>query len=155
MYINKMLWTDIESYRVTNINGKTATAVRVVKNPNKEHMQFIPGGFVGHYPNQHDAYRFSNDIVECGEPFQIEQHRGVWGRWRNEGYVFFGVSAENVERQKQMSEEMGDRCEAFLEDDGTYTIRITQLTKSGKPKRTFEKLGQLEEHCKYFYDHNF
>ena len=156
MFINHRIYTDIESYRVFDINGKTAKAVRVKKNPNPEYMDFIPGGFVGHYPNQHDAYRYSNDIVDDGVPFDIIQRKdGVWGRWVIDHLTFYGLNEEGVERQKAHSESRGDRVDVRLEDDGTYTVHIIFLTKSGKPKRYFDKLGYLEEHSKYFYDHNF
>lgn len=32
---------------------------------------------------------------------------------------------------------------------------IYEMTKSGKRKTTFEKLGTLSDHCGYFYDYNF
>lgn len=155
MFINKLIWTDVNSYKVFDIQGNHAKAIRVKKNPNMDYMTFIPGGFVGHYPEQHDAYRFSNDIVEEGEAFDIECRKGIWGHWRYDGFVFFGITAEGVERQMAHSAKVGNLCEAYQDEDGTFTIRIFFLTKTGKKKRTFHKLGVLEEECRYFYDHNF
>ena len=156
MYINHRIYTDIESYRVFDINGNTAKAVRVKKIPNPEYMDFIPGGFVGHYPNQHDAYRYSDNIVDDGVPFEIVRHKnGMWGYWSLDSITFYGINEEGVERQKTFAKERGHKLDTKLEEDGTYTMRLVLLTKTGKPKRVFVKLGYLEENCYYFYDHNF
>ena len=37
---------------------------------------------------------------------------------------------------------------------GDY-IYLYELTKTGKRKVKFEKLGTLSEYCAYFYDYNF
>lgn len=153
MFINHRIYTDIESYRVLEINGTKGRAIQVKKNP--VGLESIPGGFAAFFPNQHEAYRNSNDVVEVGEPFNIELRNGVWGRWTYDGMCFYGITAEGVERQMAHSEKMGDRCEAFEQEDGTFNIRITFLTPKGNPRRKFVKLGVLEDECRYFYNHAF
>ena len=112
-YINKLLWTDVKSWRVWNIDGKKAKAIEVCKRP--VGLICIPGGFVGHFPNCGEAYANSNDIYEEGKPFDIEERNGVWGYWYH---------------------------------DGT-------LTKTGRYRKHFEKMGKLETKCRYYRDENF
>ena len=52
----------------------------------------------------------------------------------------------------------GDLEDTFLpeNDCGAENCRaLYEMTKGGKRKTTFEKLGVLSDTCAYFYDHNF
>lgn len=152
MFINRRIYTDVESWKVLEVNGDTATIVRVRKNP--VGLIHIPFGFCGYSPNQFEAFQNSNDIVEEGEPFEVIRRKGVWGRWVDEIMVVPGYERSDARR---LCEENPTKYRMVEEDDerDTCTLIVFFLTPKGKIKRTFVKYGEMEEGCRYFYDYNF
>ena len=129
MFINVRLYTDIVSYKVVSVNGNKGTAVSVIKTPNGE-------------------------IIDNSTPFEITCRSGIWGRWHNCSYVSRRVDDETLEKFLQNKQ---PNCSYEVEKDeyGTNTVIVTELTAKGKAKRQFEKLGKIEQECRYKYDHRF
>jgi len=148
-YINRRIYTDVESWLVTDIDEAkgTATAVEVKK---EIKPTFIPGGFFGHCPNLPEEFRNAEPVV-VGEPFPIIRNKkGEWGFWRDVVIAYGNVNAftpEWVENMKKTPEKFD------IDSDGN--LFVYELTKGGKRKRKFDVLGKISEHCGYFYDFNF
>ena len=151
MFINTRIHTDVKSVQVLSVSGNKATVISVVKRP--KDLLIIPGGFAGHSPNQEEAYR-NGEIIQQGDPFEVVFHKGCWGRWHTDSHVSWGVSDDMIKDILSRKED-GLLYEVFPDEHGTNTLVITTLTPKGKKKRWFQKLGQMEETCRYFYDHNF
>ena len=149
MFINKTLYTDVQSWKVLSVNGNKAVIVEVKKNP--VNLEVIPHGFAWHCPNQREAYDNSSDIEEVGSPFEVVFKNGVWGRWVPECRSF------NVHKEeaKRLSELEPERYEILKDFGECCLLLIRDLTPSGKQKKYFSKYGVMEEECRYFYDHNF
>ena len=148
-YINKRIYTDIESYLVTEINEAKGTAMAIeVEKRIKPKM--IPGGFVGHCPNLDQEFDAAQPVVKDGATaFPITRNKdGIWG-FRTEVIALAlpvkGMKEEWLESKKD---------DPNAEIKGDY-IFLYETTKSGKRKTTFEKLGTLSDTCGYFYDYNF
>ena len=148
-YINKRVGTDVESYLVTEIdevNG-TAMAVEVEK---RIKPKMIPGGFAANCPNLEQEFSEAEPVVKDGaKPFQIKRNKeGIWG-FKHEVVALAlpvaGCKADWVESKRNAPD-------ALVE--GNY-IYLFEMTKGGKRKTTFEKLGILSNTCCYFYDYNF
>ncbi len=148
-YINKRIYTDIESYLVTEINEAKGTAMAIeVEKRIKPKM--IPGGFVGHCPNLDQEFDAAQPVVKDGATaFPITRNKdGIWG-FRTEVIALAlpvkGMKEEWLESKKD---------DPNAEIKGDY-IFLYETTKTGKRKTTFEKLGTLSDTCGYFYDYNF
>ena len=79
-YINKRIYTDVESYLVTEINEAKGTAMAIeVEKRIKPKM--IPGGFVGHCPNLDQEFDAAQPVVKDGATaFPITRNKdGIWG----------------------------------------------------------------------------
>lgn len=148
-YINRRIYTDVESWLVTDIDEVkgTATAVEVKK---EIKPTFIPGGFFGHCPNLSEEFKNAEPVVS-GTPFEIVRNKkGDWGYWRDNVIAYGKVNAFAsawVEEMKKTPEKVE------ITADGN--LFVYELTKTGKRKRKFEVLGQLSDYCGYFYDFNF
>ena len=119
-YINHLLYTDIESFRVYQDDEGRIYAVRVEKVPVEVKPKYIPGGFSCICINNHEVFAGKCDIVEIGERREIKKLRGSYGYWMN------------------------------------LDTKIYGFTTSGKPTKTFKKLGKkIEKECRYWYDYNF
>lgn len=148
-YINKRIYTDIESYLVTEINEAKGTAMAIeVEKRIKPKM--IPGGFVSHCPNLDQEFDAAQPVVKDGATaFPITRNKdGIWG-FRTEVIALAlpvkGMKEEWLESKKD---------DPNAEIKGDY-IFLYETTKTGKRKTTFEKLGTLSDTCGYFYDYNF
>ena len=148
-YINKRIYTDIESYLVTEINEAKGTAMAIeVEKRIKPKM--IPGGFAAHYPNLDQEFDAAQPVVKDGATaFPITRNKdGIWG-FRTEVIALAlpvkGMKEEWLESKKD---------DPNAEIKGDY-IFLYETTKTGKRKTTFEKLGTLSDTCGYFYDYNF
>jgi hypothetical protein len=149
MYINKRIYTDIDSYLVTEIDEVkgTAMAIEVEK---RITPKMIPGGFAAHCPDLDREFAAAEPVVRAGaKAFQIVRNKdGVWGYKHEVVSLALPVKAmtdEWLESQKN---------NPAAEIKGDY-IYLYELTKTGKRKVKFEKLGTLSEYCAYFYDYNF
>lgn len=149
-YINRRIYTDVESWLITDIDEKkgTATATPVEKNIRPK---LIPGGFFGHCPNLHEEFRNAEPVI-AGQSFPIIRNkRGDWGFWRDNVIAYGSVKSfvpEWVEEMKKTPEKVE------ITADGN--LFVYELTKTGKRRRKFEVLGNtLSNSCGYFYDYNF
>lgn len=153
-YINNRLYTDIESYEVFEENGKMmAVEVEKVQACDPE---FISGGFVAHCVNMEDVWGGA-ETKEIGTPFQISQNRqGVWG-YKGRDVIISLHGFETAEKAKAAhnADDEGSDCEVFQQKDGTWSVTMYALTKTGKAKQKFFKLGHIEKECRYFYDYNY
>ena len=148
-FINQMIYTDVRSYMVYDIDetAGTAMAVEVEK---KIKPRIIPGGFFGHCPDLDEEFRKAKVTVKDGAtPFKITRAKnGIWG--------FTHLKTVGTLPKNAIAE---DWLEAHKNapnvdmEDGWVTIY--EMTATGKRKKTFEKLGKLTDTCGYFYDYNF
>jgi hypothetical protein len=139
-FLNERLYSDCHSKLLYNVNGKKAMAVSVER-------EFTPEIEAYHCANNIEQYRAP--IKLTGKPFEVELHRGSWGRWN---YDFVG----GMRPRKSTSLKPGDVVNgALIVAWGDDYIRAARLTPSGKPARKFYKYGTLEEHCGQFHDYNF
>ena len=148
-YINKRIYTDVESYLVTEINEAkgTAMAIEVEK---RITPKMIPGSFAANCPDLEQEFNAAPPVVKDGaKPFQIKRNKdGIWG-FKHEVVALAlpvkGMKEEWLESKKD---------DPNAEIKGDY-IFLYETTKTGKRKTTFEKLGTLSDTCGYFYDYNF
>lgn len=148
-YINKRIYTDVESDLVTEIDEVKGTAMAVaVEKRIKPKM--IPGGFAAHCPYLNREFAEAEPVIRKGaKPFQIKRNKdGIWG-FKHEVVALAlpvkGMKEEWLESKKD---------DPNAEIKGDY-IFLYETTKNGKRKTTFEKLGTLSDTCGYFYDYNF
>ena len=112
--------------------------------------RMIPGGFAAHCPDLNREFAEAEPVIRKGaKPFQIKRNKdGIWGFKHEVVALALPVKAmtdEWLESQKN---------NPAAEIKGDY-IYLYELTKTGKRKVKFEKLGTLSEYCAYFYDYNF
>ena len=148
-YINKRIYTDVESYLVTDIDEIKGTAMAVeVEKQIKPKM--IPGSFAANCSDLEQEFNAAPPVVKDGaKPFQITRNKdGIWG-FRTEVIALAlpvaGCKAEWIESKRNAPD-------ALIEGDYIY---LFEMTKGGKRKTTFKKLGTLSDTCGYFYDYNF
>lgn len=155
-YINDFLHTDVKSYEVFKEDGKMM-AVQVEKIPACK-PEFVSGGFCAHCTNNWEVWN-TQETKEVGEPFQITQNRkGEWGHKGLDIVQGFSCPVENKEYVQDVLDavEKNPRIGARVYSDEHCTFIDTYLlTKTGKPKMKFYKLGEIEETCRYYYDYNF
>lgn len=148
-FINKKIHTDVESWMVTEIDEKkgTAMAVSVKKNITQK---MIHGGFAAHCPNLSAEFDAAEPVIADGtKAFPIQRNKdGIWG-FRHE-VVAMAVPVEGCKADWIESKRNAPDAEIV---DGY--IWIYEMTKGGKRKTTFEKLGHLSDACGFFYDYNF
>ena len=148
-YINKRIYTDVESYLVTEIdevNG-TAMAVEVEK---RIKPKMISSGFAAHCPDLNREFAEAEPVIREGaKPFQIKRNKdGIWGF--KHAVVALALPIKGMKEEWLESK----KNDPAAEIKGDY-IYLYEMTKSGKRKTTFEKLGTLSDTCGYFYDYNF
>jgi hypothetical protein len=148
-YINKRIYTDVESYLVTEIDEirGTAMAIEVEK---RITPKMIPGGFAAHCPNLNREFAEAEPVIKDGaKAFPIKRNKyGIWG-FKHE-VVALALPVAGM-KQDWLESKKNDPA---AEIHGEY-IWLYEMTKSGKRKTTFEKLGTLSDTCGYFYDYNF
>ena len=146
-FINKQIYTDIESWMVTEIDEAQGTAMATpVKKIIRPKM--VPGGFAGHCPDLDREFDAAEPVI-AGKPFPIRRNKdGIWG-FRHEvislALPVDGCKTEWIESKRNAPD-------AEIADGYIWHY---EMTKGGKRKTTFEKLGVLSDTCAYFYDHNF
>ena len=146
-YINKRIYTDVESYLITEIDEVkgTAMAIEVEK---QIRPKMIPGGFAAHCPDLDREFAEAEPVIRKGaKAFQIKRNKdGIWG-FKREIFFAHRVTSFTEEGKQQL-------LATGWEIKGEFFVKY-ELTKSGKRKTTFEKLGTLSDTCGYFYDYNF
>ena len=148
-YINKRIYTDVESYLITEIDEVNGTAMAIEV---EKHIwpKMIPGGFAAHCPDLQREFAEAEPVIRKGaKAFPIKRNKdGIWG-FKHEVVALAlpvaGMTEEWLESKKN---------DPNAEIKGAY-IYLYETTKSGKRKTTFEKLGTLSDNCGYFYDYNF
>ena len=147
-FLNKTLYTDVNSYYVFDIDEKAGTAMAA-----EVERDFIPemaaGGFSTVCVNNSE-YCYAPIVFKKGcTPFKIICKKGVWGFMHvcglaNDAKSFNPDFVKEVILGKHPGVMYKDGC-----------IICFEMTKTGKPKMTFEKLGQLSDKCLAYYDFNF
>ena len=140
-YINKRIYTDVESYLVTDIDEikGTAMAIEVEK---RITPKMIPGSFAANCPDLEQEFDAAQPVVKDGaKAFQIKRNKdGIWG-FKHEVVALAlpvkGMKEEWLESKKD---------DPNAEIKGDY-IFLYETTKTGKRKTTFEKLGTLSDTC--------
>lgn len=152
-YINKRIYTDIDSYEVFEENGKTM-AVQVEKVRACKPEQVICG-FIAHCVNNDEMFD-TQETKEIGEPFEITQNRkGEWG-YKSKDIIFFTDGFESEEKALAVYKpNESAKCDVYKTSEGTWAIVIYAVTKTGKPRQKFFKLGHIVDRCNYYYDYNF
>lgn len=151
-YLNKTIYTDVESWMVTDIDEAAGTAMATpVEKKIKPFM--VPGGFTGYCPNLYEEFAAAEPIA-CGKAFPIIRKNGVWGYMRDCSVLAVLDSQLNISLDEFLKQNP-----AWTEIEptarGERMAVLYERTPKGKIKRTFEKLGKLSDHCDYFYDYNF
>lgn len=148
-YINKKLYSDIESYKVYSIDYEKGTArARRVK------RDFKPIWEDTFCINLMDQYNAPVIVDNEHNSFPIRRRQnGVWGRWVKDRYYCWDLNSltqESIEAQLKVPG-------SFIEKtaDGKKCLCVYRVTKSGKIGHRFEVLGELEDTCRAFYDYNF
>ena len=137
-FLNERLYTDCHSLLLYNVNGKKAMAIRVER-------EFTPDMDVYFCTNNIEQYRAP--IKLTGEPFEVEQHRGSWGKWCIDRVLGWWLTEE----QKKTTQ----LVEGTIWHQVGEWWCIVRPTKTGKLPKKFHKYGQIEEHCGQFHDYNF
>ncbi len=150
-YINHRIYTDVESYLVTESDEvkETAMAIRVEK---RIRPTMIPGGFAVRCPNLNREFAEAEAVIPEGEKsFPIQRNKdGIWG-FKLEVGRFFPLAAFTEEGKAQMialgSLRSIDRnlelTEAYHRDRGEKMV----------PARTFESVETYKQECdcEYLY----
>ena len=152
LFINRRIYTDIESWEVLELDeGKgTATVVEVARDFKP---QWVPGGFSAICVNIAEQRNAPVVRKRGAEPFAVVRHRGVWGYWTDARLFGCHVSALKPEGIRKFQETPNAVFET--DGDGRETVSVYEFTKSGKRKRKFIKLGCIEPRCEQFHDFNF
>lgn len=152
-YINRRIHTDIKSWMVYDLDEAKGTAMALEVEKRIE-PRMVPGGFSAVCVNNADFHQTDEATpMDGAEPFAITRNKnGVWGFWHDRQLT--SIPADSVTDINAM---LAANPKAILEDCGASGRWITwyELTPKGKRKGTFEKLGKLENTCRYFYDYNF
>ena len=153
-YINHRLYTDVKSYEVFEEDGKMMAVE--VENVQACNPEFISGGFVARCVNMGAVWN-GTETKEVGEPFQLAQNRkGEWGyKSRDIILCLHGFETEGNAKSAHNAESKESDCEVWQQEDGTWSVAIYGVTKTGKPRTKFRKLGYIEDECRYFYDYNY
>lgn len=148
-FINKRIYTDVESYKVFDIDEKAGTAM-AIEVEKRIRPKMIPGGFAAHCPNLSEEFdKAPVTVVDGAKPFAIKRNKdGVWGFWHEVVALALPVAG----MVKEWLESKKNAPDAEIHGDYIY---LYEMTKSGKRKMTFEKLGKLCDTCGFFYDYNF
>lgn len=141
-YINKKIYKDIKSYKVLEkdeYNG-VATVIEVEK---------IPTNLIWENRKCINAEKAFEDApiteVKNAQPFEVFKNKnGIWGIYKKIGHIIpkkvFELTNMKITSQYD-----------YIEDE---KVIVYETNKSGKIKTIFEKFGDIETECKYFYDYN-
>lgn len=148
-YINKTIYTDVQSWKVFGFN-EDETEAYAIEVEKKIRPTAIVGGFSAVHPNLHEEFANAKVTVKEGAtPFKITKGKdGVWGFKTFKTVAIMpckAIAKDWIEQNKNNpAVEVGDEF-----------VTVYELTPKGKKKTIFEKLGKLSDVCGYFYDFNF
>lgn len=150
LYINKALYTDVQSWKVIELDEEKgeATVIEVEKKP--ENLNYELGGFVAHFSNLNEAFRNAPIVeVKNAKPFKLYRRKNGWFKKQNVGYSLDKriVDLNNLKEEQNTT---------IVVDE--FSVHFLKTTKTGKLKETFTKfcdLNAMSENCNYFYDYNF
>lgn len=145
MFINTTVYTDVHSVKVLEVSGNKGLAIAVRKEP--KNLEF--DGYV--CLNGKEAYEKAEPI-EMGPSFEITKRGEYWYRKRPVVTFVPNVLAEKADTFNH------EEVEVVIEktDNPEYVdLFIYELTKTGRRKTAWEKLGKIVSHCGYYHDHNF
>ena len=153
-FINERLYSDVKSWEVFEEDGKVF-AVPVRKEVGDVEPDFHPGGFIGFVSNQAEVWR-NGVVVRDGEPFEVTLRNGVYG-YTTKVVENFRSDDEHLDYVTKMLEEKGYKFEIRKHPIHAELFNVVawRPTKTGKIRRRWIKLGELEKHCDWFYDYNF
>ena len=100
-----------------------------------------------------DEFNRTDEVFEKegAKPFQIILKNGVWGYMR-----FKPVFSYPIDSINDIDNFMKNNPNGVIEViNGIKFVSFYEKTPKGKKKVTFEKLGVLEDVCRYYYDYNF
>ena len=101
-YINKRIYTDVESYLVTEIDEVkgTAMAIEVEK---QIRPKMIPGGFAAHCPDLDREFAEAEPVIRKGaKAFPIKRNKdGIWG-FKREIFFAHRVTSFTEEGKQQL-----------------------------------------------------
>ena len=148
LYFNKALYSDVQSWKVLELDEKTgeATVIEVKKEP--QNLEFVPGGFSAVCVNNNSAF-IDAPIVEVqgAKPFKVYRKKdGKWYKKCNVGYSLDKriVDLNNISLNDDEKLEITDT-----------TVNVIKLRKNGQPRVCYSYFGKLSDKCNYFYDYNF
>ena len=110
--------------------------------------KMIPGSFAANCPDLDREFAEAEPVIRKGaKAFPIKRNKdGIWG-FKHEVFFANHVACFTEEGKQQL-------LATGWEIKGKFFVKY-ELTKFGKRKTTFEKLGILSDTCGYFYDYNF
>lgn len=148
-YFNKMLYTDVESWKVLSINRHAKTCLVQPCRRIPKDLEFAEDGTC---LNNHSAY-IGSDIECFGEKILLEYRKGKWGRWMWCGWT---AKIDEVDWDVANSPEYREKYFVCVNKD-TGIVQFQEKTKGGKPKKGWSVFcgGKMSNHCNYFYDYNF
>ena len=152
-YINMKLFTDIKSWMVYDIDEEKGTAMAIEVEKRIEPCWIYGGPENGYRPirctNTYEFNRITEGTPMKGaEPFAIIRNKqGIWGYKRVKTLCCVDVRSVNAPQ-----EILAKNPDAEL--DGNRICWFDRTPKGAK-KVTFEKLGRLDDVCRYYYDYNF
>lgn len=144
-YINEYCWSDVKSYKLERTSDKKGIATPVKKILSKDTKVFN-----GEWRN---AYDKCDNIVESGESFDVECRNGVWGFVTYKDAMFNSVKSIIGGKEAILNMVKDGITVVFNADESRFAF--VELTKTGKPKTKFYKLGYASEFCDYKYDWDF
>jgi hypothetical protein len=148
LYLNEQIGTDCKSYRVIKIDELkgVATVVEVERVGFKPNQ--VVGGFFARTINNYEQYDYPVQDDPNAKPFEVTRNKqGFWGR------KVVVCMVQNVNSFKpEYLEEITSRPNVEVKGDYIY---FYELTKSGKKKTKFVKMGAISDKCKAFYDYKF
>ena len=145
MFINVPLYSDINSYKVLSVNGNKGLAVEVRKEP--KNLEF--SGYT--CLNNREAYS-NADPIEMGPTFEITKRGEEWYRKTHVGTFIPNVSSNKA---NTFNHEGVEVVVEKTDNPEFVNLFVYELTKTGKRKVHWEKLGKIVDYCAYYYDHNF
>lgn len=155
-YINERCGTDVDSYEIFEENGKTyAVKVEKVKATDPRYTAID-----GCYCCINNEEIFDTDkTTEVGVPFEITKNKsGAWG-YKSKDIIanLFGIATMEKAEACVKKPLMEGVAYSITKDADGYNLCIYSLTKGGKPRNVFNKLGngKIVETCGYYYDYNF
>lgn len=147
-YFNKRLYTDVESWKVIELDEVKgeATIIKVEKIPHD--LKFIEGGFAAHCVNNYEAFQNAPIVeVKGAEPFKVYRRKnGVWYRKQPVGY--------SIDKRMVNKDDLVIADDEILKEDN-FSYHFLKVTKTGKQKVCYTPFGNIEEVCRYYYDYNY